>query len=1087
MEVTNYCFLVVFLLHHAVFSLATSENLTCGPGLSTPGYTFPKGDITLEYGSALEIYCILNPDRKENASSLSFTVNGTTIPQSAYKIVNRTTLKLYFKKHPPGRYVYHCLLDSIDDPSSKNRAVCLNVVHVGYKPKEVSNFSCISQNWENMNCTWDPPNNSVPTYYELRFYLKGDRKYSYPCPVHNVVDQNNCVWNASSNPPHRQPYAQYNFVLTAINRLGNLTKRYTVNQYARVLPNKPSNLSLVEATPNSLVISWNEGHPFKSFPPGIVNRLIYQSKWDPQTYWEVRNAVFPPKETSRMYNITGLKYPHTLYDIRVFTRSSVAPDEDFWWSEPATITLRTKPTIPGHPPLTDIGSFETSDSSIETERNVYVYWQQIPRHLENGDKFEYKIIRIEEFTDDGVKIRDITPTEVSKTFAKFTGLSFNRYKFTIVSSNSEGYSTNASYIDVPSKKQSPPEPGSFSKIAFDNGIYELSWNVAPNILSYTIFWCDNKKDRPFDCQGFLNWTKVYVNKDDLQCDENGCGLLQKNITLSGDNVYQFALSANTETSSSGMVWASCTVLPQLAKGKLRNIWISRIGSTFIELSWNLDCFVRSRIIKGFEIIYCPITDPQNSNCKEPSQNMTINGLEIINGAKVTINNLKPYTTYMLYVIAMSENKDDRIKSDALLNTTLEAAPDLVPTNMAIHKITNSSITLSWKPPVSLNGVLRYYQVIYGTDVTRVEDKSEVVYATLNNLRSFENYEIRVSACTVTCSKNSALINAITNVGRPDKMDPPIILNTTKRGIQISWKKPYYPGGYLDFFDVKLRPDRVKDHEEAPFTRLNGSLFSYQWKELECEIYQVQVRAVNVGEDNSTLEGEWSNPTSSNCMFKDKDSIDAWWYILVGVLAVIAISIAFGYFTRCMWLKCKAMQNVGVKLPPQLELNNVYKDNKFPADQPITNHIGTTQLKSLDTNIIPPPDQELLLVKKESEFIENSIEDGEDKNGDRESSGCGSGHDSVSSSITAGTHITDSGTEADERPPSPESPVFSNSPRNRSSDLRQRNISHSNGGEEGFSRLALTPASVPMGYVTVQSAPRGYVSHAPLFLDSPIRK
>lgn len=51
-------------------------------------------------------------------------------------------------------------------------------------------------------------------------------------------------------------------------------------------------------------------------------------------------------------------------------------------------------TVPGAVPKTDIGSFEVSGGL--PNRDVYIYWQHIPDHLKNGDKFEYKIISVEE-------------------------------------------------------------------------------------------------------------------------------------------------------------------------------------------------------------------------------------------------------------------------------------------------------------------------------------------------------------------------------------------------------------------------------------------------------------------------------------------------------------------------------------------------------------------------------------------------------------------------------------------------------------------------------------------------------------------
>lgn len=74
-------------------------------------------------------------------------------------------------------------------------------------------------------------------------------------------------------------------------------------------------------------------------------------------------------------------------------------------------------------------------------------------------------------------------------------------------------------------------------------------------------------------QGFLNWTEVYVGKD----IKGETAVI--NVTLPVDKVYQIALSANSNSlSSSGMVWAYCTLLS--GKGKIVKCacWIFTIGT-----------------------------------------------------------------------------------------------------------------------------------------------------------------------------------------------------------------------------------------------------------------------------------------------------------------------------------------------------------------------------------------------------------------------------------------------------------------------------------------------------------------------------
>lgn len=100
------------------------------------------------------------------------------------------------------------------------------------------------------------------------------------------------------------------------------------------------------------------------------------------------------------------------------------------------------------------------------------------------------------------------------------------------------------------------------------------------------------------------------------------------------------------------MWASCTVIHDRVVGKMKTVWINRIGSTNIEVGWKLDCSDRIGIIEGFKIYYCPIISPYNNNCKEPKQNVTIKA--DLNTIRGEVKGLKPYTTYMISVAVLSK-------------------------------------------------------------------------------------------------------------------------------------------------------------------------------------------------------------------------------------------------------------------------------------------------------------------------------------------------------------------------------------------------------------------------------------------------
>lgn len=41
------------------------------------------------------------------------------------------------------------------------------------KPKDVENFTCLSKNFQSLNCTWNPPENPVKVTYTLTYVVPG--------------------------------------------------------------------------------------------------------------------------------------------------------------------------------------------------------------------------------------------------------------------------------------------------------------------------------------------------------------------------------------------------------------------------------------------------------------------------------------------------------------------------------------------------------------------------------------------------------------------------------------------------------------------------------------------------------------------------------------------------------------------------------------------------------------------------------------------------------------------------------------------------------------------------------------------------
>jgi len=224
---------------------------------------------------------------------------------------------------------------------------------------------------------------------------------------------------------------------------------------------------------------------------------------------------------------------------------------------------------------------------------------------------------------------------------------------------------------------------------------------------------------------------------------------------------------------------------------MKSVWINRIGSHFIEVGWKLDCSDRIGIIEGFNIYYCPIVSPLNVNCNGPMLNSTIKAdAHTIHGI---VDNLKPYTTYMLNVAVLTKSGEG-LHSDPLYNTTLEAAPSTPPLDIRITDVSNTTMFIAWKNPTAMNGVLRYYEVYYNGQVSKVEESN---YVKLTGLKPFTKYSVSVSACTVKCSEKSLILSQFTKIGMPGKINVPSVRFINSSQVIIQWEPPQEPAGPIE--------------------------------------------------------------------------------------------------------------------------------------------------------------------------------------------------------------------------------------------------------------------------------------------------
>lgn len=246
-----------------------------------------------------------------------------------------------------------------------------NTVHVVAKPRDVKDFQCISHNYDNLTCSWTPPENYVETSYKLTYHLSGraGRRHSYSCPLPPKQDENglmSCFWNVSTFPQYRQAHEEFFYNLTMNNTFGTNSMTMVLNHFQRgktsfglftsgaerfvsVLPAPPENLRVLNTTSSSLFLQWKIPSSLEHFPPGLHHRVLYQCEYGPRDVWNLAAILClhtSCDHSKKMhFNLTGLPHAHTLCDIRVSLRSARASqDDESMWSGNASITARVGST-----------------------------------------------------------------------------------------------------------------------------------------------------------------------------------------------------------------------------------------------------------------------------------------------------------------------------------------------------------------------------------------------------------------------------------------------------------------------------------------------------------------------------------------------------------------------------------------------------------------------------------------------------------------------------------------------------------------------------------------------------------------------
>ncbi|XP_068632192.1 cytokine receptor-like [Battus philenor] len=936
-----WCILVkCFISLPCIFSKCLGVDITVA--------VYPQRSLNVLYGEPLEIFCVAE---NYTADDIEFTLGGKLEPSIK---INETTRRLYIEKPMKQTNTYYCT-------NKKTKKICPIRVLVDSPPENITDFRCLSKNLEILNCSWSSPVSKSNINYSLTFFINGNTVQ--PCNAEKKkidnITINYCTWNTSSQPRYRQQEEQFYFNLKSCSVFGCNEQNFTVDHFSIVKPDPPADLKVLSYGTHSVVLQWSiPNNVVDLLPCGVEHKIEYQiAKIDNTAYFHSVDASFlPPSNKTYRFQLTNLPYAHMQYEVRIYIKSKKAVNDEFW-SKFSYIVIYTESERPGRPPEMTAGGFD--QATYTDKRVVYVYWKQLEEYEEAGANFTYKVVITQ-----GSKTQTVLADKnKSLSYVCLDEAPLEAMEVSVWSLNMNGPSVNSSHLYIPPARDTHSlHVTSFTKLAYENGTYELSWVGINKIDNYTLFWCQHNTTKI--CAGRLNFTVLEPYKNNHVID------------LPRDYKYQFAISANKGTKTSGMVWAKCDISKDgiAMYGFPVQLKYDAPGKSFVKLKWAMDCSLQAGIITGYNITYCPVIRT-SSSCDTSIGNLSVY-ISNPTTMEVNITDLLPFRTYQFTIALNTTYGLKTIENATAVITTSEDTPTS-PRNITISEVKNDSLVISWDPPLHRNGIIGKYVIYnYGKEfyvdkVSGTDTSRRLV--TLTGLHGFTNYSWTVQACNVPiglCSKVGKYegIFVRTRIGPPSRLKAPTVKNNPDL---LKWERPEIPGGTLDYYQVK----RIKDDMKPEIMNATDLTLFVTHCEGVVVSETYQVRAVNCDEDpnNGALAdkenvdltrpknknsyvyyGEWSEPSTVACRSRDGLAMTL---ILMAVIALIGIA----YCAIKLYKKYRKMEDIKPVLPnglgiPEKDIskytfggwNPSNKDDKPSSDEVLLLPNSKTTVSSTDT-------------------------------------------------------------------------------------------------------------------------------------------
>ncbi|XP_062388932.1 protein sidekick-1 isoform X4 [Sardina pilchardus] len=385
----------------------------------------------------------------------------------------------------------------------------------------------------------------------------------------------------------------------------------------------------------------------------------------------------------------------------------------------------------------------------------------------------------------------------------------------------------------------------------------------------------------------------------------------------------------------------------------QNIRVNPLSSSQLEVLWEPPPVeTQNGIIQGYKIHYWEM-DNQNETEKVK--------ILFLPETTVKLKNLTSYTFYQVKLSAFNAAGDGPL-SEPRRGRTLQAAPS-VPSFVSFSEVTSSTLNVSWGFPVSPNGVVEGYRVVYEPSAP-VHGVSKVVtvdirgswqrWLKVRDLTNGVTYCFRVQAKTISYGPQAeANITAGPVEGSPGS---PVEMSITKStsALTLHWTPGDLGSGQLTGYVIEARPsdeglwDTFVRHLPPSSTSHVISLDRLR----QGVSYQFRVLAIN-----QFGYGEPSVPSAAMSAQLESPFYEEWWFLIILALSglILLLIVVFGLLFHGQSKRYKSCGTAG-KAVSTVEESVTLDNGGFTAlelnSRPL--HVKSTFLRKNGTRSPPRP-------------------------------------------------------------------------------------------------------------------------------------